>query len=178
MDEILINNELFKKTAISTYYVSTKGRVANISFDNLNNITNFKIIKQEVSSAGYCRVPLKVKPGVEKKFLVHRLVYETFVETLYDNVIDHIDSNKTNNDINNLRSCTQKDNIAFAIEKGNFKGNKKFVIIKEKSTGNILKFNSLKEMNLFLGYGESCEKGIKTTKTVKFKNKYELLDTK
>lgn len=178
MNEILINDELFKKTTISTYYASNKGRVANITFNDSNDMTAFKVIKQDISSAGYCRVPLKVKPGVEKKFLVHRLVYETFIGPLHDNVVDHIDSNKENNKPENLRSCTQKDNIAFAIEKNNFNGNKKFIIIKEKATGEVIRFNSLKEMNMFLGYGESYTKGMKSTKTAKFKNKYELLDTK
>lgn len=178
MNEIIINNELFKETNISTYFASNNGRIAKIAFNEDNDIISFKIIKQEISSSGYCRAPLKIEKGVEKKFLVHRLIFETFNGPLYDNVIDHIDSNKQNNKLNNLRSCSQKDNIAFAIENNNFKGNRKFIIIKEKDTGEIHYFDSLMDMNKFLGYSETYTKGIKSTTTAKFKNKYDLLDTK
>lgn len=178
MNELKINNELFKKTNISTYFASDHGRIANIKFDDNDNVISFKIIKQDISSSGYCRVPLKIEKGIEKKILVHRLVFETFNGLLQDNVIDHIDSNKQNNKLNNLRSCSQKDNINFAIESNNFKGNSKFIIIKEKSTNKVFAFDSIKEMNLFLGYSDSYTKGMKSTQTSKFKKKYELLDTK
>ena len=67
MNELKINNELFKKTNISTYFASDHGRIANIKFDDNDNVISFKIIKQDISSSGYCRVPLKIEKGIEIK---------------------------------------------------------------------------------------------------------------
>ena len=178
MEQIKINDEIFKKTKINNYYASENGKVANIRFVD-DELEYFKNIKHDISSSGYCRVPLKTEKGVEKKFLVHRLIYETFIGDIPEGyVIDHIDSDSTNNSINNLRVCTQKDNINYAIDKGDFLGNSKFIYIKELETNNILEFKSLKEMNLFLGYGENYTKGMKSTKTKKFREKYEIIDVK
>lgn len=175
---ININNEFFKRTNISDYYITKEGKVANIKTEN-GFVTYFKLIKQDKSSVGYCRVPLKIEKGKEKKFLVHRLVYETFKGEIQEGyVIDHIDGNPKNNNLENLRVCTQKENIGFCIEKGKFLGNSKFIYIKDLKTNKIHEFKSLKEMNVFLGYSENYTKGMKSTETKRFKENYKIIDVK
>lgn len=52
---------------------------------------------------------------------IHRLVAQTFIpnpDNLTD--VDHIDGDKDNNNVENLRWCTHKQNINYAIEKGLF----------------------------------------------------------
>lgn len=50
---------------------------------------------------------------------VHRLVYEAWVGPILSGlVIDHVDGNKTNNDINNLEAVTQKENCVRAYKLG------------------------------------------------------------
>lgn len=47
-----------------------------------------------------------------KKIYVHRLVWETFNSKILENYeIDHIDSNKQNNALSNLRCVTHKENM-------------------------------------------------------------------
>lgn len=74
-------------------------------------------MRQERTKSGYLRVEIR-----KKHFLIHRLVYQAWSdEELKDGmVIDHIDANPQNNNIENLRQVTQKENIGNAIEHGNF----------------------------------------------------------
>lgn len=66
------------------------------------------------SRCGYRRVLIDNKP-----YSVHRLVYETFVGPIPERmVIDHIDGNKENNNVENLRCITQSENMKHAYEMG------------------------------------------------------------
>lgn len=69
-----------------------------------------KAIRENV--AGYKTVDFREKNGNGKWELIHRLLYETFVGDIPNNmVIDHIDSNRCNNTLDNLRLLSQKDNV-------------------------------------------------------------------
>ena len=69
-------------------------------------------MKQHNHTHGYKLVSLK-KDGKWKLLSVHRLVGNAFLENP-DNkpMIDHIDNNPANNNVKNLRWCSQKDNLA------------------------------------------------------------------
>ena len=64
-------------------------------------------------NSGYLAIKLRNK-GKVKNFLIHRLVAEYFLEGDKSLVVDHIDSNRLNNKVSNLRYCTQKDNLHYA----------------------------------------------------------------
>jgi hypothetical protein len=51
--------------------------------------------------------------NINKKILsVHRLIAETFLDNSYNKkTVDHIDRNTVNNDINNLRWATMKEQL-------------------------------------------------------------------
>lgn len=87
------------------YYVSNTGKVKDI-------IKNFIYISKSNKHNNYISLSLKCKNGKRKKFLLHRLVAETFIENPKNYpIINHIDENKQNNNINNLEWCTQKHNM-------------------------------------------------------------------
>lgn len=64
---------------------------------------------------GYKSVYLS-KDGVRKKYFVHRLVAQMFIERSADDgeLINHIDNNPSNNTVDNLEWCTQSQNIKHA----------------------------------------------------------------
>ena len=72
---------------------------------------NGKIIKGSIQSRGYRYFQLN-REGRRKNMLFHHLVAEQFIGERPDNlVIDHIDRNKLNNNVNNLRYITIKENL-------------------------------------------------------------------
>lgn len=90
------------------------------------------------------------RDGTKKDYMVHRLVYMTFVGPIPDGmVIDHIDGNTRNNSVNNLRCVTlsqnrQNPNTAYK----NFKG----VLQVDKKTNQIInEFPSIAYAMMYLG---------------------------
>jgi hypothetical protein len=100
----------------SLYQVSNNGKVRNKQTG--------KILKAGISG-GYYMVALS-KNNQAHSYTVHKLVMENFNREPYENeVINHIDSNKLNNNIDNLEYVTQKENVRKAWESGLCEGIRK-----------------------------------------------------
>lgn len=84
-----------------------------------------------------------------KKFLVHRLVYETFYGKIQDGyTVDHIDKNPLNNCLSNLQCITQQENI---IRANNHSKRKQYsYMITNTETGEEIIFSSSTEAGEFL----------------------------
>lgn len=99
-------NEEWKQ--YKNYLVSSCGRVRHKKNNNL--------LKPSLA-CGYYKVRLS-NNGLVEDCLIHKLVWSLF--STYDmpdsnTVIDHIDGNKLNNNINNLRRITLSENIRAAL---------------------------------------------------------------
>lgn len=71
-----------------------------------------EMMNQRINKAGYCEISLS-KDGVRKTLRVHQIVYNSFHGKEYDElVIDHINSIKTDNRLDNLRKITNRENVA------------------------------------------------------------------
>jgi len=100
------------------YQVSNLGRVKSLrrtywcKRNESYSIRKGRILKQRKTKAGYYGFSL-CKNGVKKTFTTHKVVCMAFLNHKpcgYKLVVDHIDCDKENNNINNLRIVTARFN--------------------------------------------------------------------
>lgn len=70
---------------------------------------NYKIIKGSVMNRGYKYFQV-MRNGIRHNFLFHQMVAKCFIGERNDLDTDHIDRNKLNNNLSNLRYITHKEN--------------------------------------------------------------------
>lgn len=94
------------------YQVSNKGRVKSLARktnqSDKKRYTKEKILKQRKTTHGYMEVTLR-KNNIRKHYKVHRLVMMAF-HGKSKLIVNHIDCNKTNNNVENLEYCTYQEN--------------------------------------------------------------------
>jgi hypothetical protein len=109
----LLENEVFKPYPKNTdYLISNKGRV-------YSNKTN-RFIKQTLNRGGYFWVNISCPQTYGKAKRIHRLVAETFLGESPEGKpdINHIDGNKTNNNVENLEWSNKSLNGKHAYKIG------------------------------------------------------------
>ena len=95
------------------YYISDKGYIYSLYKDDF-------ITSHDDSKRGYLKVKLRTVDNNHKSFSVHRLVMivYNYRDDFEDYDVNHIDTNKKNNHIDNLEWCTNKENWRHSIREG------------------------------------------------------------
>lgn len=97
------------------YEISSYGNVKSL---NYNHTKSIRAIRRYYHNSGYLAVDLW-KNRKEKRYFVHRLVAENFIENPNNyNIVNHIDGNRLNNYFENLEWCTQQHNVKEAFRLG------------------------------------------------------------
>lgn len=139
------------------YKVSNDGRIWS---DYLQGF-----LKPYYSKGGYMRVKINFGDR-NKKYMVHRLVAMAFIENKdpeHFTQVDHIDCNRTNNCVENLRWVTPKQNTQHSILEGNRDWYKYRLI--NSITGETLEFNNAAKLCKYFNRSYQCGTILKNANT-------------
>ena len=100
-----------------------------------------RVLKNSVAPNGYLRVNLRANNQSYTRY-VHRLVALNFLKG--EGQVNHIDGNKSNNNVKNLEWVSPRENIEHAEKTGLRNGRKKKILV-EYLDGTTLIFGSRKE---------------------------------
>ena len=138
------------------YQASNLGRVKSLKRPY---VLKEKILKQQLVR-GYCQVHLH-KNSIEKKYYVHRLVYEAFNGQISEGLqVNHINEVKTDNRLENLNLMTAKENMTWgtAIERRakKLKNGKKSKSVLQFTLDNILvkEYSSIQQVYRETGFSQ------------------------
>lgn len=108
MKEIQVKNIKFNQK----YMISEEGKI-------WSPFQGGKFLNPSKTQKGYYRIVLQTSEG-RKTFQVHRLVLETFypIDGCDKLEVNHIDGDKSNNNLNNLEWCSGSFNVRHSIETG------------------------------------------------------------
>lgn len=111
-----------------------------------------KELSPSINKAGYKYVHLRDENGIDKKFLLHKLVADNFLikpEPTKKLIIDHRNGNKTDNTVQNLQWITYSENTCNAHKHNKNIGNGNKRIQKLDINGNNIKqYNSIKAASI------------------------------
>jgi hypothetical protein len=140
-------------------FLPIKGYEGLYEISNLGNVKSFiksnaskgDFLKNILRGDGYYAVALwKDKKRIGA--LVHRLIATAFIENQYNyECVDHIDGNKQNNSIENLRWCTLKQNLRFDNRKKSHNTSKYVGVSFDKYWGKWRAFVAVNGKNKSLG---------------------------
>jgi hypothetical protein len=146
------------------YAVTQNGDVYRVSYSDKGNCGKHTLphkLKPKLDRYGYYKVVLSINRKLFYR-TVHRLVAQTFIPNP-DNLpaVNHIDGDKTNNNVGNLEWVTNRENTLHAHQTGLHRGNCTKVHLTKD--GKTICFNSIVEGASYLNRDRHCFKRHLTT---------------
>lgn len=180
MKEIIYENIKFHITKYEGYYVSMCGKILSVRSKNQKtenapslDFSKPRLLKYKLDRYGYWCVCFSINK-VRTNITVHKVVAETFIgEPPYGFVVDHIDCNRVNNEVSNLRYLSAEDNVRRG-RTGKRPASARFVVVKDIRTDTTYNFDTLNAANKQFSRLINRLVGFRKTKTDKF-NKYKIL---
>lgn len=147
------------------YQVSNLGNVKSLTrIDSNNHLVKERILKFGTTKKDYFFVNL-CKDGMRKNIKVHRIVAEAFPEIcgeLFEGCeVDHIDTNRKNNNADNLRCVTKRENANNPLTKRHYSDAHKGKEPWNKGKTNIYSEKTRKKMSVARKGKKQSEKAIK-----------------
>ena len=105
------------------YEVSNQGQVRSVNRTRKGRYECSAKVRGQMlkpmNQNGYLLATLR-KDGIQKHWRIHRLVADAFIpnENPERNLVNHIDGDKSNNNVTNLEWCTYSENAVHAISNG------------------------------------------------------------
>lgn len=148
-----MNEEIWKDIdGYPGYQAGSNGNIRSCRNYHGQLTTNYHLLKPRINKDGYYELTLFTIDRKKVTKRVHRIIAKTFLGDHLDLVVDHINGNKLDNHVKNLRFVTAAQNSTLASEAGLYKTRP----VKLVETGEI--FNSRKECGEAIGYNP-CDIG-------------------
>lgn len=132
------------KSMDNAFGISKEGKIINYKTGH--------ILSPYIGIDMYEHIVLNYK-GKQYRKRVHRLMAEAFLNNC--KVVDHIDRNKSNNNLSNLKAVSHSENIRKAYQENAYtnphKGRGIWVIAEDKETGEQFHFKSMRACEEFTG---------------------------
>ena len=137
-----------KIVGFENYEVSNLGRVRNIE--------SGRVLKPQLHKNGYLRHGL-YENNKQKFLLLHRIIATAFIDNPEEKPqVNHIDENKTNNDLSNLEWCTARENAIHGTRIKRFSEKNFKKVIQLDLNDNVLNvFESIKQAGQETGVSRS-----------------------
>lgn len=117
---VLVENAINVGNFMKEIWRDVQGYNGYYKISNIGNVMgrSGNILKPAINKDGYKKVIFCVNK-IQKTFTVHRLVASAFIKNPKNKeFVNHIDLNKTNNNVNNLEWVTNKENLLHALNNG------------------------------------------------------------
>jgi hypothetical protein len=111
-EKTIQNGEIFIKF-LENYLVSNLGRVYREEHIYKNKFYRGKFLNTNILNTGYMKVSI-----MQKQYLIHRLIAKLFIPNPFNKKqVNHIDSNRLNNNIDNLEWVSHQENVEHCTQK-------------------------------------------------------------